>query len=111
MDEFQELSHLFSGNRLPGHAVIDYYRGKFKAKWVFTEDIIIHRHLKSGPQHTTDCLDRAVPSAVLLKFDQEQLCILSLDLGNLLSVKRFIFQKIFHKFVIRQGVRLHTRFR
>ena len=35
MDEFQKLSHLFSGNRLPGHAVVDYHRGKLKAKWIF----------------------------------------------------------------------------
>mgnify|MGYP001127984355 CR=1 FL=1 len=65
MDEFQELPHLFSGNRFPGHAVVDYYSSKFKAKWVFAEDIIIHRHLESRPQHTTDRLDRAVLSAVM----------------------------------------------
>lgn len=87
MDEFQELSHLFSGNRLPGHAVVDYNRGKLKTKWVFAENIIIYRHLKSGPQHTPNRLDRAVPSAVLLKFDQEQLCIRSFDLGNFLPIK------------------------
>ena len=111
MDEFQKLSHLFSGNCLPGHAVVYYYRGKFKAKWIFAKDIIIHCHLESGPQHTTDCLDCAVPPAVLLKFDQKQLCVRSLDLGNLLPIKWLLFHKILHKIVIRQGVRLYPGFR
>jgi hypothetical protein len=49
MEEFQELPHLLSDNRLPGHAIVDYHRGKFKAKWGFAENIIIHRHQKNGP--------------------------------------------------------------
>ena len=30
MDEFQELTHLLSGYRLPGHTVIDHHRSKLK---------------------------------------------------------------------------------
>ena len=77
----------------------------------FAKNIIIHRHLKNNPQHTPNRLDCAVPSAVLLKFDQEQLCVQSFDLGNLLSIKWLLFHKVLHKFVIRQGIQPYLGFR
>lgn len=70
------------------------------------KNVIIHRHLKSNPQHTLNRLDRTVPSAVLLKFDQEQLCVQSFDLGNLLPIKWLLSHKVLHKFVIRQGIQV-----
>lgn len=106
MNKFQKLPHLLSGNRLPGHAVVNYHCGKFKAKWVFAENVIIQRHLKGRPQHAPDCLDNAVPSVILLKL------ILRNHLRPKSCLGKSSFrQKGLHKFIIREGVRLHTHFR
>lgn len=72
----------------------------------FAKNVIIHRHLKSGMQHAPDCPDGVVLFVVLLKFDQEQLCVQSFDLGNLLPVKWLLSHKVLHKFVIRQGIQV-----
>ena len=76
-----------------------------------TDQIIIHRQLKSRSQNTSDGVNRAVPSAIhLLKLDQPRLCIRQANLVNALLSKRFSVQDIDYGLISRLGVMTDTGF-
>ena len=107
MDELEEFPHLVFGNCLPCHAVIYHHCSQFKAEWVLMQHVIIHRHLERRSEDSTHRFDGAVSFPVLLQFYQKQLCIRCLNLGNLFLTESFLLQKVLHKIVIGERIRLY----
>lgn len=44
--KLQEFTHLVSGNRLAGYAVVYDNPGKLELEWILDQDVIIHGHLE-----------------------------------------------------------------
>ena len=107
-DELEELPHLVFRDGFPRNGVIHHHSGKFKAERVLDEDIIVHRHLECRTEDTTHGLDGTVPSAILLQFDEKQLCIGGLDHTDLFLSERLIQQNVPNEIVVHLRTRLHT---
>ena len=64
--KFQKCPFLFSCNRFPCHTVVNNDGGKLKLKRIFAYQIIVHGHLKRGPDNAPNGVDGTVSSTILL---------------------------------------------
>ena len=105
MDEFQKLIHLIPGDGFAGHAVVYHHAGELKGEGILVEQIIVHRHLKSGTQDAAHGLDRGVAPAVLLELDEKQLRVRGFHLTDPLPGEFFLLQQIGHELIVHESIR------
>ena len=109
MDEFQEGPHLFRRQSLTHDGIIDHDVDKREGEGVAPEHFIIHSHLEGRAQHTAHTVNGAVPLAVFLQLDEEQLGIRALDVPDFPFGKRFFFQEVADEAVVHFRIRAHAR--
>ena len=65
-DKFQKGSLLLPCDRFSGNAVVDHNGIQLKFKGVLIQKVVVHRHLESRSNHTTDRVNGAVAPSIVL---------------------------------------------
>lgn len=103
-NKLKELSFLFSRDCFPCYGVIHYNGSKLELEGIFTNQVIIHGHLKCRSYHTSDRMDGAVSATVLLQLDKSQPRVGQFHLVNPPAPELFFFEDIDHKLIADTGI-------